>query len=103
MATTTEEDTQHQSSENSTQPEHVNESHEPAHQSRQEEKEQLADFQRRQSRPLSPENITKAPQKKGLGYSSHNLKVSDFELLRTIGTGERWNPTQLACLHVESA
>lgn len=60
----------------------------PEGQSRQEEKDQIAGYQRRSSsRPLAHKDIAADPKKKGLGYSSSNLKVSDFELMRTIGTG----------------
>ena len=36
---------------------------------------------------LPPEEISKDPEIKQLGSSSSHLKVSDFELMRTLGTG----------------
>jgi hypothetical protein len=39
---------------------------------------------------LPPEEISKDPENKQLGVSSSHLKVSDFELMRTLGTGEYW-------------
>lgn len=39
-------------------------------------------------RRLSPFIITGRPEEKHLGISARNLAVSDFALLRTLGTGE---------------
>lgn len=36
---------------------------------------------------LSPDQITQDPEHKKLGLSSDHLKVTDFELMRTLGTG----------------
>jgi len=36
---------------------------------------------------LSPEEISKHPDEKQVGRSSRSLKVTDFELMRTLGTG----------------
>lgn len=36
---------------------------------------------------MAPEEISKDPENKQLGHSSHHLKVTDFELMRTLGTG----------------
>ncbi|EHY56906.1 cAMP-dependent protein kinase catalytic subunit 3 [Exophiala dermatitidis] len=36
---------------------------------------------------MPPDEISKDPEKKQLGYSSRHLKISDFELMRTLGTG----------------
>ena len=35
---------------------------------------------------MPPEEISKDPEKKQLGQSSRHLKLSDFELMRTLGT-----------------
>ncbi len=34
---------------------------------------------------MPPEEISKDPEKKQLGQSSRHLKLSDFELMRTLG------------------
>ncbi|KIW75452.1 hypothetical protein Z517_10193 [Fonsecaea pedrosoi CBS 271.37] len=36
---------------------------------------------------MSPEEVSKLPEEKKLGQSSRTLKVTDFELMRTLGTG----------------
>jgi hypothetical protein len=36
---------------------------------------------------LPPEDVSKDPEHKQLGHSSRHLKVTDFELMRTLGTG----------------
>ena len=41
---------------------------------------------------LSPEEISKDPETKQLGRSSRHLKVTDFDLMRTLGTGMRSHP-----------
>ena len=38
-------------------------------------------------RPLSPHQISQDPRNKELGCASRQLRVSDFKLLKTIGTG----------------
>lgn len=38
-------------------------------------------------RPLSPGSIAEDPRNKKLGMSSKTLRVQDFELLKTLGTG----------------
>lgn len=37
---------------------------------------------------LTPAEITENPEEKKLGFSSHNLAISDFTLLKTLGTGK---------------
>ena len=37
---------------------------------------------------LPPEEISKDPATKKLGHSSQTLKVTDFDLMRTLGTGK---------------
>ena len=37
--------------------------------------------------PLSPKEISDAPQNKEVGTASKNLRIGDFELIKTIGTG----------------
>ena len=37
--------------------------------------------------PLSPSQIAEAPRAKELGIASKQLRISDFELIKTIGTG----------------
>lgn len=41
-----------------------------------------------QQRPLAPEEVQQDPRNKDLGRSSRGLSVDDFELVRTLGTGE---------------
>lgn len=36
---------------------------------------------------LSPDDISKPPEEKQVGRSSKHLKVTDFDLMRTLGTG----------------
>lgn len=72
------------------------------HPSRQYEKDQVqkhgsADRSRSredQDQVMSPEEVSKPPEEKKLGQSSPTLKLSDFELMRTLGTGNyiflRW-------------
>lgn len=38
-------------------------------------------------RPLSPHQISQDPRNKELGCASRQLRVQDFKLLKTIGTG----------------
>ncbi|KAI9832168.1 MAG: hypothetical protein M1819_004519 [Sarea resinae] len=51
-----------------------------------EEKKFLARFDG-ESGPLSPSEITQRPSDKRLGHSSRSLRVEDFRLLKTVGTG----------------
>lgn len=44
--------------------------------------------QQQSQRHLSPFMVTGRPEEKHLGISARNLAVSDFALLRTLGTGE---------------
>ena len=37
--------------------------------------------------PLSPSQITMEPAEKKIGHSSHHLRLDDFELIKTLGTG----------------
>jgi hypothetical protein len=43
-----------------------------------------------EKRPLSPSQITMEPAQKRVGHSSHHLRLDDFELIKTLGTGA-WN------------
>src|ERR1700712_3704811 len=40
-----------------------------------------------ENRPLSPSQITMDPAQKRIGHSSHHLRLDDFELIKTLGTG----------------
>ncbi|KAI4215292.1 MAG: hypothetical protein LQ351_002191 [Letrouitia transgressa] len=51
----------------------------------QQEKQFIADFYNH-SKPLAPNQITSDPHNKELGTSSQQLRVQDFELLKTLGT-----------------
>lgn len=42
-----------------------------------------------EKRPLSPSQITMGPAQKKIGHSSHHLRLDDFELIKTLGTGAR--------------
>ncbi|OAL33952.1 hypothetical protein AYO20_06787 [Fonsecaea nubica] len=42
---------------------------------------------REEGEVMSPEEVSKLPEEKKLGQSSRTLKVTDFELMRTLGTG----------------
>ena len=53
----------------------------------EQEKEFIADFAEQQH-PLPPEEVQQDPRNKELGRSSSGLSVDDFELVRTLGTGE---------------
>lgn len=52
-----------------------------------EERERLAQVGNHVSAPLPPSEVVKDPAKKELGASSRSLRLSDFELVRTLGTG----------------
>ena len=53
---------------------------------RDEEKAFIAQFDN-DTRPLSPRLIAEDPKNKKLGMSSKSLRLQDFELLKTLGTG----------------
>jgi hypothetical protein len=36
---------------------------------------------------MAPEEVSRPPEEKKLGMSSSTLRLSDFELMRTLGTG----------------
>jgi protein kinase A len=38
-------------------------------------------------RPLSPAEVASDPEKKQVGHSSRHLRLDDFELIKTLGTG----------------
>lgn len=42
---------------------------------------------------LSPSEIAQDPKKKDLGKSSRALRIQDFDLLKTLGTGIVWTST----------
>lgn len=52
----------------------------------EEEKHSIAQWEE-QKRPLEPDEITIDPSRKVVGHSSKHLRCSDFELLKTVGTG----------------
>jgi hypothetical protein len=54
---------------------------------REEERRSLAHWDKNQE-PLSPEALTKRPENKHVGHSAGSLRIDDFELLKTLGTGE---------------
>jgi protein kinase A len=37
--------------------------------------------------PLSPSQVASDPEKKKIGHSSRHLRLEDFELIKTLGTG----------------
>lgn len=51
------------------------------------EKELVASVVSFSEHPLDPSAIAQDPEKKHLGISAQTLKVDDFELIRTLGTG----------------
>ncbi|OCT54676.1 Serine/threonine-protein kinase sgk-1 [Cladophialophora carrionii] len=59
------------------------------HPSRQHEKDQIQKHAdpARSREVMPPEDVSRLPEEKGLGKSSPSLKLSDFELMRTLGTG----------------
>lgn len=57
---------------------------------REDEKAFVAQFDN-DPRPLSPKLIAEDPKNKKLGMSSKNLRLQDFELLKTLGTGKFWS------------
>ena len=52
----------------------------------QKEKDFVSDFSAVE-RPISPAHIAEDPRNKQLGVQSQNLRVQDFELIKTLGTG----------------
>ena len=52
----------------------------------EEEKRFLAQYKDNE-RPLPPSQIAQDPESKQLGQSSSQLRVEDFELIKTLGTG----------------
>ena len=58
------------------------------HDEAQEEREKafIADFEECK-KPLSPKHIAEDPRNKKLGASSKQLRLKDFELVKTLGTG----------------
>lgn len=46
---------------------------------------------------LSPAQIAEAPRSKELGIASKQLKISDFELIKTIGTGQLFYGCRFTC------
>lgn len=49
----------------------------------------LSSYEKNQQKqkPLTPAQINTDPEKKELGYSSKHLRLDDFELIKTLGTG----------------
>jgi protein kinase A len=43
-------------------------------------------------RTLSPSEVASDPEKKKVGHSSGHLRLDDFELVKTLGTGAHTNP-----------
>ena len=58
------------------------------HDEAQEEREKafIADFEECK-KPLAPKHIAEDPRNKKLGASSKQLRLKDFELVKTLGTG----------------
>ncbi|KAL9584188.1 MAG: hypothetical protein Q9212_002279 [Teloschistes hypoglaucus] len=54
----------------------------------QQEKQNISDHCEN-SKPLPPDQIATSPRNKELATSSKNLRIQDFELIKTLGTGER--------------
>lgn len=54
---------------------------------RQREKDFISCYECNQA-PLSPSEISEAPHNKEVGIASKQLRVGDFELIKTIGTGK---------------
>ena len=60
---------------------------EPRDDERGEEEKQFIAQYKQNKRPLSPSQIAQDPRNKHLGESSPQLRVEDFELIKTLGTG----------------
>lgn len=54
----------------------------------QQEKQNISDHCEN-AKPLPPDQIATSPRNKVLATSSKNLRIQDFELIKTLGTGER--------------
>ena len=53
---------------------------------KEEEKVFVAQYKQNEQ-PLPPSQIAQDPESKSLGHSSSQLRVRDFELIKTLGTG----------------
>lgn len=53
---------------------------------RQREKDFITDYERNPA-PLSPGHIAEDPAHKALGHPSPQLRLEDFQLIKTLGTG----------------
>lgn len=62
------------------------------------EKQTVASVQPPHHRHLNPFTVADRPEQKHLGVSARNLKVTDFALLRTLGTGESGSGFCRGCL-----
>ncbi|KAI4087839.1 MAG: hypothetical protein LQ344_006531 [Seirophora lacunosa] len=62
----------------------------------QQEKRNIASFYDN-AKPLPPDQIADSPRNKDLATSSRNLRIQDFELIKTLGTGT-FARVWLACL-----
>lgn len=47
--------------------------------------------------PLSPAEIAETPRSKELGIASKNLRITDFDLIKTIGTGKLYTDCRFMC------
>lgn len=56
------------------------------HEKCQREKQSIAEYYDN-ARPLPPDQIAESPRNKELATSSRNLRIQDFELIKTLGTG----------------
>ena len=54
----------------------------------QQEKQFIADCVEH-AKPLPPDQVSENPRYKELATSSKNLRIQDFELIKTLGTGKR--------------
>lgn len=61
---------------------------EPFNREKEEKEKRFVSQYEDNKRPLSPNSIVKDPRNKELGCASRQLKVNDFELVKTLGTGE---------------
>lgn len=52
----------------------------------QQEKRSIAEYYDN-ARPLPPDQIAQSPRNKELATSSRNIRIQDFELIKTLGTG----------------
>lgn len=58
----------------------------------EQEKELVASVRPAHERSLNPFVVTERPEDKHLGLSSRTLKLDDFELIKTLGTGMLRSP-----------